>query len=87
MTIPEIAAELRRLSILHRLPVLSDLADHLRRRPPISRAPKTSTPITPALQRQIVAAYRANPKRSQADIARELNVNAGRVSEALRGKR
>ena len=87
MKIPEIMDELRQLSAAHGIPRLAELADHLRRRSPISRAPVKSQPITPALQRAIVAAYRENPARSQLEIARQFNVNPGRVSEALRGFR
>jgi hypothetical protein len=43
--------------------------------------------MTPALQEQIIAMKAADPNLSHAEIGRRLNINPGRVSETLRGKR
>jgi hypothetical protein len=43
--------------------------------------------MTDALKAQIRAMKVAEPGVSQAEIGRRLNLNPGRVSEALRGKR
>jgi hypothetical protein len=51
------------------------------------RAPATSARMTPALARQIRAYKKANPDLGNAAIGFQFNVNQGRVSEALRGKR
>jgi hypothetical protein len=43
--------------------------------------------MTDSLKAQIKAMKAAEPNLSQAEIGRRLNLNPGRVSEALRGKR
>ena len=43
--------------------------------------------MTDALTAQIRAMKAEEPNISQAEIGRRLNLNPGRVSEALRGKR
>jgi hypothetical protein len=43
--------------------------------------------MTDELKAQIRALKAADPDLSQAEIGRRLNLNPGRVSEALRGKR
>jgi hypothetical protein len=87
MTIPEICDRLRVLAAHYALPELDDLADELRRRPAGSRAPATSTPMTPALAALIRAHSMSHPSKSQVQVARHFGVNPGRVSEALHGKR
>lgn len=87
MRIPDVQAELIELSHKHGIPRLAELAQEMSRRPPRQRAPATSTPMTPELADEIRAMRKANPKMSQMDIARSFNVNPGRVSEALRGKK
>jgi hypothetical protein len=71
----EAAAEIRRLSA------------NLSRRKPIRKAPISSSPMTPELTEEIRDYWRANPAMSQTDIGAKFNVNAGRVSEAVRGYR
>ncbi len=87
MRIPEVAKELRELAVEHDLPRLAELADELKRR---KRAPRTlpkSTPMTPELADDI-REYRAeNPDASQREIAEHFDINPGRVSEVLIGKR
>lgn len=87
MRLPEVALRLRVLAIEFRCDELNDLADEIARRPRGQRAPTTSAPITDALRARIRAMKEAEPDLSQAEIGRRLNVNPGRVSEALRGKR
>jgi hypothetical protein len=86
MRLPEIAEELHRLAEDFSIPRLHFLADEIGRRKG-KRSPPTSTPMTPALRRQIILAARLNPEMSQLEIAKSFGVNQGRVSEALKGKR
>ena len=87
MTLPEVAARLRELAIELDCPELEELVDEIRRRPAGPRAPVTSQSMTPALERQVKAMKAADPDLSHAEIGRRLNINPGRVSETLRGKR
>ena len=87
MRLPEVAARLRILAIELDCDELNDLADEIGRRPSGQRAPTTSTPMTDALKEQIKAMKDADPSLSHAEIGRRLNLNPGRVSETLRGKR
>lgn len=87
MRLPEVAERLRELSGELGCDELDALADEIARRPSGERAPATSAPMTDALRDEIRAMKAADPDLSQAEIGRRLNVNPGRVSEALRGKR
>lgn len=86
MRLPDIAVRLKELSRHHDIPELSVLADHMKRRRS-EKAPVTSAPMTDELRDQIRLYKEAKPSLSQAEIGRVFNVNPGRVSEALRGKR
>lgn len=86
-TIPEHRAELYALATRHNLPRLAAIADDLKRRRPPSLAPKTSSPMTPEIAAEIRAFKHANPHLSHVAIGAIFNVNPGRVSEAIRGKR
>jgi len=85
--LPEVATRLRELATDLDCDELNDLAGEIARRPRGQRAPTTSAPMTDALKAQIRAMKVAEPRLSQAEIGRRLNLNPGRVSEALRGKR
>jgi hypothetical protein len=94
MKIPEIAKRLREIAeaIQPARPAeaaeLHELADELRRRPSAApRAAATSTPMTPELAQEIREYAEANPGLSHQTIAEQFNVNHGRVSEAINGKR
>jgi hypothetical protein len=87
MRLPEVVTRLRQLATDLSCDELSDLADEIGRRSPRHRAPNTSAPITDALKVQIRAMKTAEPHLSQAEIGKRINLNPGRVSEALRGKR
>jgi len=94
MKIPEVANRIREISaqIQTDYPAeaieLGQLADELRRRSPtLPRAPATSTPMTPELADEIREFAEANPGTSHQDIAVVFNVNHGRISEVLSGKR
>lgn len=67
---------------------LREAADELSRR---SAGPGpqivTSAAITPEVRSAIREFHRTNPNLSQHEIAQHFNVNAGRVSEALKGFR
>lgn len=81
MTIPELREMLKGV-----IRDLRHIERELHRRPILARAKATSTQITPELAKKIVRAYRGGAV-SQWEIARRFNVNQGRVSEVLRGKR
>jgi hypothetical protein len=87
MKLPEVAIRLRELAQDLGCGELNDLADEIGRRPAGKRAPISSAPMTDELRHEIRAMKEANPDLSQAEIGRRLNVNPGRVSEALKGKR
>lgn len=87
MTIPDLAIELRTLAARHAVPELTLIADALRRRRPSAPAKPSSRKATDELRDQIRAFARANIGMSQQEIAHRFGVNAGRVSEALHGKR
>jgi hypothetical protein len=82
MKIPEIQDELREIAVK-----LQMLADKLSRRKAIRKAAPSSTPMTPELAREIREFAMANWELSYSDIAQHFNVNPGRVSEAVAGKR
>ena len=67
------------------------LADQITRRPSLSRAKATSQKMTPALKKRIRRFHlwkiQNDPSWSQHKTAVRFNVNPGRVSEAINGKR
>jgi hypothetical protein len=94
MKVPEVANRMREIAaqIQDSFPAeaieLTQLADELRRRSPtLPRAAATSTPMTPELAEEIREFAEANPGTSHQDIAVVFNVNHGRVSEIISGKR
>lgn len=87
MRLPQVAKRLTELSEELDCPELANLASEIGRRPSGGRAPATSQSMTPALAKKIKQIKAANPDLSQAKIANMLNINPGRVSEALKGKR
>ena len=50
------------------------------------KSERTSTPMTPALARQILNYMQASPETSTREAAEHFNVNQGRVTEVLEGK-
>jgi hypothetical protein len=89
MTLPEIEADLKKIAFALNLLSgrLQDLLKEIPRRKPTRRSKPSSTPMTPAIARGIRATAKANPDWSYAEIGKKYNVNTGRVSEVLRGKR
>ena len=88
MTIPEIAARLRALSVELGAPELADLATGLKRRRMAPRRDRqVSQPMTPWLQARIRNWAAMHPEWTHKEIADKFNVVGGRVSEALYGKR
>jgi hypothetical protein len=82
MRIPEVAKHM--VAIARELRVL---ARQLKRRPPIKRAPNRSARFTKALAARIRRYVRRYPTMSNAAIGRHFNVDGGRVTDAMRGKR
>lgn len=62
-------------------------ADGLHRRRKKTSAPVTSARVTPALARAVREYAAAHPEEPQYKIAQKFNINPGRVSEILAGKR
>ena len=94
MRIPQVANRIREIAeqIQSEFPgeadELIELAAELRRRSSTGpRAPATSTPMTPELAEEIEEFAQANPEMSQQDVGVVFNVNHGRISEILKGKR
>ena len=85
--IPYVRDRLRELAHELAAPELETLARDLERRPPVRRAPASSEPMTPELADAIRADVAANPDATMAEIGARHNVNQGRVSEVLAGKR
>ena len=66
---------------------LRQIATELGRRKSIKRAPRQSRPTDEQLNVEIINYVYGHPYLTQAKVAQVFNVNPGRVSEALRGKR
>lgn len=66
---------------------LQVLRPQMHNRSPVRRPRISGTPMTPAMRREIRDLYRADPGRSEQDIAVSKNISIGRVSETIRGKR
>lgn len=86
-TIPEIRTRLHEIAVEHGIPELHQLADETKRQYHGRRAPARNAPLTPEQVEAIRAYARAHPEAHQQDIANRFRTNAGRVSEALFGKR
>lgn len=92
MRIPEIADSIRAIAFDPRVPAdisekLRTYANEMGRRPaPERRAPQSAT-MTPELAAAIRKYHHTNQHLTQTAVARHFNVNPGRVSEVLRGKR
>lgn len=87
MKIPEIKERLLAKAAEHGDPEIETLAKALDRRRPARVAAVRSVATTEALREAIRAYAVAHPGASQVEIGRLFNVNPGRVSEAIRGKR
>ena len=87
MNIPKIRERLYELAVEYEIPELWQLADQLYRRSSEKRAKQVSQPMTPQLRRAIVAYKVAHPDVPYSTVANVFNVNPGRVSESLHGKR
>lgn len=92
MKLPDVAKRMREIAMLIQSDYaaeadeLLELAAEIKRRSG-TRAPASSTPMTPELAEEIKEYADANPGMSHQDIAVVFNVNHGRVSEAIIGKR
>lgn len=92
LTIPEIRDELIELFAAPYCPQAiasrgKELVSQMYRRKPEKVAPRKSEPMTVAKKKEILELSKAYPGKSIQWIATRANVNAGRVSEVLRGKR
>ena len=66
---------------------LQALSAEIPRRRPLKKGRITSVSVTPTLRKAVIVEHKINPKKSQAELAKQFGVNPGRVSEILRGKR
>ena len=86
MVIPEIRTEI--LALTHQLDAITDrlweLEAQLHRRPAVRRAPRSKSTPPAKLIREFA---KANPDMDYADMATQLGVATGRITEALVGKR
>ena len=82
--IDQINHGLTRADILKFLRVLKR---ELRNRPAIKRAPAGADPITPTKRQAVRNLHRRYPRMRNRDIGYALNIDSGRVSEILAGKR
>lgn len=87
MTIPEIRKALFDLAVERGIPELFEYVDELHRRPAGPKPPPVSQPMSEDLAEAIRALKQSSPRMTQVEIARKLQVNQGRVSEVLKGKR
>tara|TARA_R110000868_G_scaffold297852_1_gene558134 strand:+ start:400 stop:666 length:267 start_codon:yes stop_codon:yes gene_type:complete len=87
MTIPEVRKELRRLALQLRAPRLNELANELTRRPYVRKARVKSAKMTDVMEASIKAFAGRQRHLSFVEIAQYYNINPGRVSEVLAGKR
>ncbi|HEU4762905.1 MAG TPA: hypothetical protein VFS74_11340 [Gemmatimonadales bacterium] len=87
MKIPEIRERLHVLAEELGVRELHRLAEETRRRPYARVAPVKSRPIDPAVRKAVRAYAAAHPDAHQREIGQMFNLNPGRVSESLRGKR
>lgn len=93
LTIPQIRGRLHEIArVLDAwMPCLSrelhDLAEQTKRRPPVRRVSDRNRRLTPMLAADIREYARRNPDAAQQEIATHFGLNAGRVSEAMAGKR
>jgi len=87
MRIGAVQKRMREIAMQRSIPELAALADELSRRPPRGRAPVKSAHCDDQMRMSIRSFHMTHPDASQVEIAKAFNVNPGRVSEALRGKR
>lgn len=89
MRLPEVQEELikvaQQITKLNRR--IRELSSHIARRRPIKVAPVSSAKITPEIIEGVKLMSTQHPDWPQTKIGKKFNINAGRVSEILRGKR
>jgi hypothetical protein len=66
---------------------LKAIAEELPNRSPIRRSPRVSPRVTPEIAEQVRRLALDNPTMSNHEIAAQLGLNQGRVSEILAGRR
>lgn len=66
---------------------LHHLSREISRRKPIRRAPRASRSVTAQMKRDMREYSRQHPEETEQQISQRFGVIAGRVSEALNGKR
>ena len=88
MTIPQIRERLHELAMIHLIPELAILAEETKRRNNgRRRAPVVATKVTPAIRMSVADLMALRPDLGYSEVGRRFNIDKGRVSEILFGKR
>jgi hypothetical protein len=87
MRIPEIRIRLHEIADERGIPELAELAEATKRRYHGRAAGTVSAPVTDALAEAVRAYCAAYPEMPEHRVCILFNLNQGRVSEILRGKR
>lgn len=86
-TLPEIRARLHELATEHALPELAALAEETKRQYHGRRASTRARAVDSDLSEKVQEFARLHPDLPQRDIGRQFEIDAGRVSEILFGRR
>lgn len=86
-TMPEIRARLHEIARENGLPELAQLAEETKRRFHGRKARTTALHVTAELAAQVRAYAEAHPNESHRSIGARFQIDGGRVSEILFGKR
>lgn len=86
-TMPEIRARLHEIARENGLPELAQLAEETKRRYHGRKGRTTALKVTPALAARVRAYFKAHPDENNRTIGARFQIDGGRVSEILFGKR
>lgn len=86
-TIPEIRAEMFEHADRATPAQIRGWAEELKRRPPVKRASPRARGVTPELAERVRLYALAHPTTPNRDIGHHFDIDGGRVSEILAGKR
>jgi hypothetical protein len=86
-TIPQIRARMHELADILKCKELHELADATKRRKPVRRAPPVHAVVTTKLAQEVRDYAARYPSAHLSEIGLKFDLNQGRVSEILAGKR
>lgn len=87
MTIPQIRARMFELADEYQFEELRHLAEQTKRRSPVRRSRSVHAKLTPAQEQMVRDHAVLNPTHSYKRMGQDLDVDIGRISEVLAGKR